>query len=305
MNSENGQQKAFDRRNLVFAVVGVAVILTCLAVVLEKKSPEMIQEEQVEHTSPPVQKEKPKVLAETPFIPKTTVNIKPLVTKFPPLPNFTLYSRAERRKAAFIDYLTPIIEYQNEKILKDRLRLERITKLVMNGEIVSDMDMLWIQELADKYDVVWLDEQLYSVMIQLARRVDIIPVSLAIVQAAKESSWGRSRYAIEANNLFGQWCYDEGCGVVPGDRELGAFHEVRRFPTVNDAARSYIHNLNTHPRYATLRQIREQLRLTNKKITGSALANGLHHYSERRQAYVDEVKAMIEQFWAFQERRTG
>ena len=304
MNSENGQKKAFDRRNLIFAVGGVAVILIFLAVVLENQPPKMQPAESVEHEAP-VQKQEREALTQTPVIPKTTVNIQPLITRFPSLPDFNMYARADRRKAAFIDYLTPIIEYQNEKVLKDRTRLVNITRRIVNGDFITDRDLLWVQELADKYDVAWLDTHMDQVMVQLARRVDIIPVALAVVQAAKESSWGRSRYALEANNLFGQWCYDEGCGVVPGDRTPGSFHEVRRFPTVNDAARSYIHNLNTHPRYKNLRKIREGLRVQNKKITGSALANGLHYYSERRQAYVDEVKAMIEQYWVFQDRRTG
>lgn len=304
MNLNNGQQKAFDRRNLIFAVTGIAVILIFLAIVLENQPVKVRSDVSVDHGAPVQEKER-EVLTETPVVPKTTVNIQPLVTRFPSLPDFNVYTRADRRKAAFIDYLTPIIEYQNEKVLKDRARLEQIAKRIVNGDLISDMELHWVQELADKYDVLWLDNQLNKVMTRLSRRVDIIPVSLAVVQAAKESSWGRSRYAIDANNLFGQWCYDEGCGVIPGDRTPGAFHEVRRFPTVNDAARSYIHNLNTHPRYTNLRRIREELRLQNKKVTGSALANGLHHYSERRQAYVDEVKIMIEQYWVFQERRAG
>lgn len=299
--SSEFRQKSYERRNLVFAVWGVIILLVFLAVILEKHVLKVKPDDQVDHSDP----QKHEVLTQTPVYHRTTVNIQPLVTKFPPLPDFNSFVQADQRKAAFIDYLAPIVEYQNEKILKERARLEFISKLVVNGEELDDRDRNWLQGLADKYEVTWWEDNPDVVVVKLARRVDIIPLSLAVVQAAKESSWGRSRYAIQANNIFGQWCYDEGCGVIPGDRADGAFHEVRRFQTVNDATRSYIHNLNTHPRYATLRQIREQLRLQRRQITGRALANGLLYYSERRQAYVDEVKVMIEQYQVFQDRRTG
>ena len=232
------------------------------------------------------------------------MSIQPPVTRFGPLPDFNSYEQVKKRKAAFIDYLTPIIEYQNGKILHDRSRLEQISGNILNGETLPEGDKKWLEQLADKYDVEWNDENLASAAIELARRVDIIPPSLALVQAAKESSWGRSRYAIEVNNLFGQWCYDEGCGVIPAERPLDATHEVKRFRSVADATRSYIHNLNTHPRYATLRRIRQNLRMHHRPLNGSSLADGLLYYSERRQAYIEEVKEMIIQLRLFQQQRT-
>ncbi|GAB4337815.1 MAG: hypothetical protein Kow0089_09300 [Desulfobulbaceae bacterium] len=248
----------------------------------------------------------PEPAFQAPAAPKTTVAIQPLlVTEFPPLPDFTAYDSVEERKAAFIDYLVPIIEYQNFRILRERSRLETFSKKLVSGEGLSESDRSRLRTLALRYDVAWDEEALPEVIGELARRVDIIPVSLAVVQAAKESSWGRSRYAVEINNLFGQWCFEPGCGVVPGARDEGAVHEVQQFDSVYEAARSYIHNLNTHPRYETLRKIRQYLRIHDLPITGEALAEGLQYYSERRQAYVEEVKDMIRQFHRFQERRTG
>jgi len=127
-----------------------------------------------------------------------------------------------------------------------------------------------------------------------------------VVQAAKESSWGRSRYAVEINNLFGQWCFKKGCGLVPKDRSDGARHEVRKFNAVSDAVRSYIHNLNSHRNYSDLRKLRQNLREKGQGIEGGDLVDGLLLYSERRQQYVDEIRSMIRQYSYFlRQQATG
>ena len=223
--------------------------------------------------------------------------------EFPPLPNFAAYDQVADMKAAFIDYLTPIVEYQNGRILENRARLERVTDAIMNGRFVFWFDMEWLKRLAGKYEVDWKEDDLSSVTSELLSRVDIIPVSLVIVQAAKESSWGQSRFAVEGNNLFGHWCYDEDCGIEPEQRADGATHQVRKFKTVSNAVRSYLHNLNTHDSYAELRRIRQRLRNNHQPLTGIALAEGLLFYSERREAYVEEVKTMIQQYRAFKNAR--
>ena len=156
-----------------------------------------------------------------------------------------------------------------------------------------------MKQLANKYEVEWIENQPISVMQELFTRVDIVPVQLAVVQAAKESSWGRSRYAVEVNNLFGQWCYKKGCGLVPKERSDGARHEVRKFNTVSDATRSYMHNLNSHQNYSDLRKLRQNLRARGQGIEGDDLVDGLLLYSERRQQYVDEIRSMIKQYSFF------
>lgn len=300
MNVHTTERK-MEIRNLLFTFGGVVIVLLFLSVVIERKSLAV---------KPPVMDtlhlaEKPRITAEPPVIPKTRVKIQPLMVRFPPLPDFSAFRQIDQRKAAFIDYMTPIVEYQNDKILMDRNYLEQIAQLIVSGEPLSFQQQKWLEQLAEKYDVEWEDGNPGAVVVKLARRVDIVPLSLALVQAAKESSWGRSRYAVQANNLFGQWCFNEGCGIVPAERDSDAGHEVKRFKTVNEATRSYIHNLNTHAQYADLRQIRQKLRIYRKPITGPALADGLLYYSERRQAYVEEVKSMIHQYRIFQERREG
>lgn len=299
--SSNFTQKHVDTRNFVFTVGVLVVIILFLTVFVEKMMGTIPPEASVKiHENM-----KKQAIVKTPVISRTTVKIQPLVTNFPPLPDFKSYREVDERKAAFIDYLAPIVEHQNGKILEDRNFLERVSKLIVNGSKLTRKETNRLKRLAEDYDVKWKKKDPGAVVLKLARRVDIIPLSLALVQAAKESSWGRSRYAVQANNLFGQWCFDAGCGVIPGNREPDAVHEVKKFKSVNSAVRSYIHNLNTHPRYKNLRLIRQQLRLNKKPVSGKPLADGLLYYSERRQAYVEEVKTMISQYHLFQERRTG
>lgn len=224
--------------------------------------------------------------------------------EFPPLPNFGAIDRTQDKKAAFIDYLTPIVEYYNGRILEDRRHLQRVQESVArSGGKPSWADALWLRQLAKRYAVEWEEDRMAAVLDILARRVDIIPVPLVLVQAAKESSWGQSRFAVQAKNLFGEWCFSEGCGVKPKRRPDGARHEVRRFDRVSDSIRSYLYNLNTHPGYKKLRVIRQHLREHDQPVTAEALAEGLSRYSERREAYVAEVKAMIAQYYRFQRAR--
>jgi len=219
--------------------------------------------------------------------------------RFPPLPDFTSYTQVKEMKTAFIDYMSPIVEYHNGQILSERKRLEKMRRSLERGETASYSESKWLKQLANKYEVEWNEDQPITVTQELLTRVDIVPVQLAIVQAAKESSWGRSRYAVEINNLFGQWCFNKGCGLVPMERSDGARHEVRKFNTVSDAIRSYMHNLNSHRNYSDLRKLRQDLRTKGQSIEGGDLVDGLLLYSERRQQYVDEIRSMIKQYGFF------
>ena len=224
--------------------------------------------------------------------------------RFPPLPDFTSYRQVEEMKAAFIDYMSPIVEYHNEQILSERERLEKIHRSLELGEKISHSESRWLKQLAHKYEVEWNQDQPTTVTQELLTRVDIVPVQLAVVQAAKESSWGRSRYAVEVNNMFGQWCFKKGCGLVPKERSDSARHEVRRFKSVSDATRSYMHNLNSHRNYSDLRKLRHNLRVKGQSIEGGDLVDGLLLYSERRQQYVDEIRSMIKQYSFFLRQRS-
>ncbi|UCB53715.1 MAG: glucosaminidase domain-containing protein [Thiotrichales bacterium] len=219
--------------------------------------------------------------------------------KFAPLPDFSSYRQVKDMKAAFIDYLSPIVAYHNERILGERKRLLKVHDTLVLGGSPSYSESRWINQLAEKYGVELNQKEPVVVTQELLSRVDIVPVQLAVVQAAKESSWGRSRYAVQVNNMFGEWCYRKGCGIVPKDRSEGDRHEVRRFESVSESTRSYMHNLNSHHNYSSLRQLRQELRATGRAIEGGELVDGLLFYSERRQQYVDEIKSMIKQYSYF------
>ena len=216
------------------------------------------------------------------------------------LPDMKAYAAGSARKTAFFDYLTPIIESENRAIIKDRQRLLELSVKLAAGGNPSLFDNQRIRSLADQFLVAREKVESNKVLDQLLQRVDSIPVSLVLVQAAKESGWGTSKFAREGNNLFGQWCYQEGCGIVPSRRSDGASHEVQVFDSVGDAVTAYLHNLNTGKFYRRLRDIRSQIRSARKIPDALSLADGLLLYSERRQAYVDEVKQMIRQYRKFQ-----
>jgi Bax protein len=127
----------------------------------------------------------------------------------------------------------------------------------------------------------------------LLHRVDILPPSLVLAQAATESGWGTSRFAREGNNLFGQRTYRPGNGIVPANRPDGETHEVKRFGTLFESVRSYMRNLNTHLAYRELRDLRAQLRRSGRPLSGALLADGLNAYSTRSSDYITDVRAII------------
>ena len=225
---------------------------------------------------------------------------------FGELPDFAAIEDVAEMKSAFYAYLTPIINHHNEMIRQQRARLRTLQQRYADDKPLSSSDRRWLRELAAQYELDWGEDDPRGPLLQrLLMRVDTIPVELALAQAAKESGWGRSRFAVEANNLFGQWCYTEGCGKVPAKRAEGATHEVEEFSSVSEAMRRYMNNLNTHDSYSDFRRLRSELRASGKPLSGTALASGLILYSERREAYVDELRAMIEQYRRMQATRSS
>jgi len=218
--------------------------------------------------------------------------------EFGEMPDFAAMEEdVAEMKSAFYAYLTPMVIHHNNAIREQRTRLEALQQNLIQGASLSRDDKRWLNTLADQYELGSDEERTPETLLQgLLLRVDTVPLELALVQAAKESGWGRSRFAVEANNLFGQWCYVEGCGVVPSNRPAGANHEVEEFRSVSEAMRRYMNNLNTHESYSDFRRLRQQLRESGKPPTGMALADGLTLYSERREAYVEDIRGMMQQY---------
>ena len=207
-----------------------------------------------------------------------------------PLPDFSQYTDVKAKKQAFFDYLQPIVAANNQRILDDRARLYALADT--SDEALSREDRRFLDKLVDRYEV---DTAVNSntQRTELMMRLDTVPMSLALTQAAMESAWGTSRFAREGNNLFGQWCYQAGCGIVPKRRGEGQVHEVASFDNIDAAVASYLRNINSHRAYADLRAARADLRAANQPVTGNAMANHLLRYSERGLDYVEEIKSMI------------
>lgn len=231
----------------------------------------------------------------------TEIPIFEPVPDFGELPDFSSYTNVDQLKGAFFSYIEPMVEYNNQVILRQRLALISIQEKFSDWESLAPVEREFILGLAVEYELEWNQQDAGEIMLGLINRVDQIPPSLALVQAAKESGWGRSRFAIEANNLFGQWCYSKNCGLVPVGRQEGATNQVQKFESVAAAIHSYMNNLNTHSSYQELRSIREEQRNNGEAVTAEALAEGLIYYSQRREAYVEEIRTMLIQYRDFSE----
>lgn len=203
------------------------------------------------------------------------------------LPDFSQFADVREKKRAFFGYLKPLVEQINKEMVERRKFVESLQS------VPSDTATLAMyNKLIKRYDIdegLSFEEQKKL----LLRRVDVLPRSLVLMQAANESGWGTSRFALEANNLFGQWCFKPGCGVVPRGRPEGETYEVRKFDHPIDSIRSYYNNLNTGHAYKDLRVLREKLRLEEEQLDAELLAEGLTMYSTRRDEYVDEIQTMI------------
>ena len=209
-----------------------------------------------------------------------------------PLPDFNTIANVDRKKQAFFDYLRPHVKRENQRLLWLREQLLEIAEKKQKNLRLSIEEYAFLYSLYDEFklDVAETDQETLA---ELLLRVDVIPESLVLMQAANESAWGTSRFAIEGYNFFGQWCFREGCGLIPLNRAEDQFHEVAKFDSPAASIRSYFYNLNTFHTYEQLRQIRAQHRAENRPLRGEALAHGLSAYSERGHEYIEEITAMI------------
>lgn len=204
------------------------------------------------------------------------------------------------KKAKFFSFLHPLIKEANTEV-----REQRKTLLALS-ENIDNLNPEQAETLSSLVTTYKVDDQLEPAeqVEQLKVKIQTIPASLVLAQAANESAWGTSRFATEGNNYFGQWCFRKGCGLVPEGREAGANHEVAKFKTPLESVKSYIRNLNSFPPYESLRSLRQQARDDNKAVSGIVLANGLIDYSQRREEYVKEIQGMIRhnKLWRFNEK---
>ena len=263
MQATNEQRRAF----LVFSLL-VAILFTG-AFYIQK--PQLTPQEPVTTTAVPVTEARP---------------VK--------LPNFAAIRDTDTKKRVFFDFLQPYVDAKNFEVERQRQNLLGLLEKIRTGYVLSLDEMVFLRDLSREYEVPTDDLQDQAFLQLLLRRVDVIPASLVLAQAANESAWGTSRFAREGYNFFGQWCYQKGCGLVPDRRRPSDNHEVKSFASVEEAVHAYFQNLNTFPSYQGLRLIRQDLRKKEKPIDGLSLSEGLRSYSERGDAYIEELRAMIE-----------
>jgi Bax protein len=223
-----------------------------------------------------------------------TESIEPIVEqKVLEIPDFSSIQNVKEKKRAFFAYLIPEITTQNELLLEQRSFILSMQQKLTDNDKLSASNIDKVENLALKYRV---NETLpmQAKIASLIVKVDIIPTALVLVQAANESAWGTSRFAVKGYNFFGLWCFKTGCGFVPRSRNEGANHEVAKFRNLSHAVATYLTNLNRHEAYKELRSIRSNLRANEQKVTAEALVHGLTNYSERGQDYIDELLHMIQ-----------
>lgn len=208
------------------------------------------------------------------------------------IPDFEAIADVAEKKKAFFDFLRPAVQHHNNIIAEERKFLLASLQHLVDGEVLSEAELFRIQQLASKYQYSMRSVTVNNLN-QLLRRVDIIPEDLVLIQAANETGWGSSRFAKEGLNFFGQWCFRKGCGLVPQSRSEGMSHEVAVFNSVDDSVGSYMRNLNSNAAYSLLRSIRADLRAQGEPIRADKLVYGLLNYSERQEAYIEELLDML------------
>ena len=190
----------------------------------------------------------------------------------------------KKRKEMFIKIVLPLIVKENNKIRIDRKRLFTI----LNKNSNTDIEKKWLEKKYKQYGVRLND------LSSLKIRMDEIPVSLAIAQAAKETGWGTSRFALKGNALFGQWTWS-GEGLKPKNADEGKDHKVMKFHSLKLSVRAYLRNLNTHSTYKNLRKARTELRNQNKPLDSITLSKYLDKYAETGNQYIEVLQKIIEQ----------
>jgi Bax protein len=212
------------------------------------------------------------------------------------LPDLSAVNQPLERVQLFIDVLRPLVEQKNELLLSTRERLLQIKSEVDQKHELGFVDREQLNRLREDFSVSIEDYPSNKQAIDvLLSRVDIIPPAMVIAQAAIESGWGTSLFAQEGNNLFGEWCFKKGCGIVPTRRAASATHEVRKFDSIEDSINSYYRNINTNNAYRNLRDLRAKIRHDDTKFNARNLVAGLGKYCGRGEVYITEVRSLIAQ----------
>ena len=207
--------------------------------------------------------------------------VKPIALTLLPA-EIKMIENAKKRKEFFIQIILPLILEENKKINLDRKRLFSI----INKSNNSSSEKKWLDRKYKQYGIPSKD------LSELKIRMDIIPVSLAIAQAAKETGWGTSRFAQQGNALFGQWTWS-GEGLKPKEAEKNEGHKVMKFNILQASVRAYQRNINTHSSYQDFRLARAKLRDSDEPLDSMILSSYLDKYAETGNQYVKVLQKII------------
>ena len=195
-----------------------------------------------------------------------------------------------KKKSVFIRLMIPLIIAEQKNIRQKRLIAQLILKDAR--QLTHSDSKAWFERAIKEYKInsklTFLQKKS-----ELIKRLDELPLTLILAQAAIESAWGTSRFAIEGNSLFGQWTFSGKNGLTPKDRSEGKTHQVKAFPSLQASIRSYLKNINRNNAYKELRDQREKMRINNEKLDAFILAEGLHRYSQKGTEYVKIVRRLL------------
>ena len=209
--------------------------------------------------------------------------VKPIyLTKLPK--DIKALGNTKQKRELFIKIVLPLILNENEKITLDRKKLFKILSKNFN----TAGERVWLKRRFKEYKI---DDQDIG---KLKIRMDIIPVSIALAQAANESGWGTSRVALEGNALFGQWTWSKK-GISPKNKAPDSNQKILQFQILKASVRAYKNNLNTHNAYKEFREVRAKLRQSGTIITGLALSKYIKNYAAIGEKYVNIIEGIIEQ----------
>ncbi len=214
--------------------------------------------------------------------------IPPLEVKRLP-PDFPQIHDIPRRKGLFVRVVLPLALMENQRLREQRALAELFLRYP--PERLGTRYRAWLERLMDDYRIPrqWDFQRRGR---ELMVRLDEVPVELVVAQAAMESGWGTSRFALHGNALFGQWTWS-GPGLRPSEADPDSTHKVRAFPSLRASLRAYLHNLNSGRAYARFRALRAELRAGGQVLDPERLAQGLEAYSARGMAYVRELERML------------
>jgi Bax protein len=279
-----------DERATILAILAV-ILLTTLVLVLRHQAP---APPPVPATQPPLKPVNAKSAGTLENMFEASGYRWPPDGKVPPLalqrmPPDMGDLDVDRKKTLFLRSVLPLVLAENRRIRHQR---QFVQQSLENYGSLDDHDRRHLERIAAEYKVED-DLATPAVRHQLLRRVDTVPVALALAQAADESAWGNSRFTLQHNSLFGVWTWEEDHGVVPRRRKEGEKHLVRTYPDLRTSVRHYMHNLNVGFAYQNFRKQRRALRLEGKPLNAMVLAGLLDRYSQRGDAYIAEIRRII------------